>query len=294
MRRVGNERAATPRPARLPKSYGGQAARRGRGGYWLRRAGWLSLAVLSCLVALGEPSSLWQSRWLAQRWQGGVDAAVTASMHLGLRVREVLVDGRHETPAEDVLTALGVRLDQPMLAFDPDDSRKRIEALPWVRAAHVQRRLPNVIQVRIVERQPMALWQRNGTLSLVDADGIVIRGADLGRFAKLLVVVGDDAPAHTPALLALLASQPGLSPRVTAAVRVGERRWNLRFDNRLDVLLPETQEAMAWTTLATLQARQKLLERDVTSIDLRLPGRMILRPRDGAPPVIPAKGRAAI
>ena len=41
------------------------------------------------------------------------------------------------------------------------------------------------------------------------------------------------------ALLDMLASEPDLAARVTAAVRVGDRRWNLRIDNAIDVLLPE-------------------------------------------------------
>ena len=41
--------------------------------------------------------------------------------------------------------------------------------------------------------------------------------------------------------------------RMVAAVRVGERRWNLRMNNGADVMLPEGAEAPALARLMELQ-----------------------------------------
>ena len=81
----------------------------------------------------------------------------------------------------------------------------------------------------------------------------------------------------------MLASEPELAARVTAAIRVGGRRWNLRIDDIIDVLLPEESAETAWSRLAELERANALLKRDVQTVDLRLPDRLVLRV-NGAPP----------
>ena len=98
------------------------------------------------------------------------------------------------------------------------------------------------------------------------------------------MIVGGDAPDEAPALFTLLAAQPRLSKRVRAAVRVGARRWNLRLDNGIDIQLPEENASDAWARLAELDREHRLLARDIELIDLRLPGRMIVRARRVRPP----------
>jgi cell division protein FtsQ len=97
------------------------------------------------------------------------------------------------------------------------------------------------------------------------------------RFAKLPLVVGAGAPEHTAELLAMLATQPELQAQVKAAVRVGERRWNLRLANGCDVKLPEERPAAAWAELARLEREFGILERDLSVIDLRVPAQLLVR-----------------
>ncbi|MEE2980447.1 MAG: cell division protein FtsQ/DivIB [Pseudomonadota bacterium] len=205
-------------------------------------------------------------------------AVIDASGAAGMVVEEVYVAGRVETARDDLIDAVGVTLGTPLMAYDADAARLRIEALGWVLAASIERRFPDTVFVRIAERRALALWQRDGRLVVVDRDGVVIDGARPENFARLPVIVGDDAPEHAARLLAVLAVEPGLSDRIEAAVRVGGRRWNLRFDNGVDVAMPETGLAEAWRRLAAFERRHQLLGRDITAIDLRLPDRVVVRP----------------
>lgn len=220
---------------------------------------------------------------------------LAASARLGLTVQEVFVDGRVETPAEDVLHVLDVSRNEPILAFEPAQAKAELEKLPWVKSASVERRLPNVVYVRLIEREPLALWQRHGQLTLIDRDGVEIAGVDAARFGSLPVVVGPGAPPRAAGLLALLATEPELARRVTAAVRVGDRRWNLRLDmgdgRVIQALLPEENPGAAWTRLAELERENGLFERDITAVDLRLPDRLVVRAVRAAPPAPPASPR---
>jgi cell division protein FtsQ len=224
-----------------------------------------------------------------------IASAIATSADAGLAVQEIFVEGRSETAVPLVLDAVGAKRGDPIVMFSPATAKQRLEALPWVRQAAVERMLPGTIMVRINERQPMALWQRHRQLTLIDRDGVEIAGVDLGRFTHLPVVVGDDAPQHTANLLALLATEPTLEKRVTAAVRVGSRRWNLKFDNGVDVQLPEVNAGAAWARLAEVERDGKVLSRDIAAVDLRLPDRLVVRMmRDNnpapAPTAKPARG----
>jgi cell division protein FtsQ len=78
-------------------------------------------------------------------------------------------------------------------------------------------------------------------------------------------------------VLALLAAYPALKRRLAAIIRVSERRWDLKFANGVIVRLPEQGTARALATLNRLQGRERLLDRAVSVVDLRLPDRLVVR-----------------
>jgi cell division protein FtsQ len=200
----------------------------------------------------------------------------------GLAVRKVVVEGRRWTPPETLRSQLDINLGTPLLAIDTAAVRDRLETLAWVERASVARLLPDAVQIRLLERQPLALWQRAGRFEVIDRAGEVIEGALLDHhpdeYGHLRVLVGDGAPQEAAALFALLSTEPALSSRVVAATRVGERRWNVHFDHDVEVWLPERDVLGAWQVLADKARDEALLERAVTVIDLRfLPERLRLR-----------------
>ncbi len=247
---------------------------------WQRRARFAAAGAGGlAIVTLGW---LWLDGWYGRQVAAIGDGLYAASASAGLSVEDVLVEGRNRTRSEAILATLGVARGTPILAFDPHAAKVRLEALPWVREATVERRLPDTVFLRLSERTPMALWQSDGKLAVIDGDGQVIPGAKATAFATLPVLVGDDAPRNAGALLAILDSEPDLRAQVAAAVRVQGRRWNIRLDNGIDVRLPETDTAAAWAELARLQRSHEVLQRDVVTIDLRLPDRLVVRTAPGA------------
>ena len=226
----------------------------------------VGFATLYGIQALGDGASL--------RERVG---DVAASM--GLRVTNVIVEGRSKTPEPMLRAALGIRPGEPILSYSLAEARQRLESIKWVETATVERRLPATIVVRLVERRPFAVWQSEGKFLLVDRDGDIVADSDVAAFSgQLPLVVGPGAPAAAAALMDMLATQPDLQKRVVAAVRVGERRWNLRMNNGADVMLPEGAEIQALAKLAELQASHSLLDRPLAVVDLRLPDRLVVRP----------------
>jgi cell division protein FtsQ len=220
---------------------------------------------------------------------GGRLLAVTAD--LGLRVHQVVIEGRQKTPEPLLLAALGVHPGEPIFGFSLAAARRRIETINWVQSATVERRLPGTVVVRLAERRPFAVWQHDGHFVLIDRDGNTVTDSDVAAFAgQVPLVVGVGAPAAAAALLDTLSAYPELMHRLVAAVRVGNRRWNLRMQNGADVKLPEGAEAPAVAELARLQQRYRLLERPLAVIDLRLPDRLVVRPQPDGPGAPTAAG----
>jgi cell division protein FtsQ len=260
---------------------------------WLRRMAW-RIGIPVVLVGAAYGAAVLALPHLGRVTMDNAGAEIVkASAALGLRVADIRVEGRETTERATVLEALGAGFGTPILAVDPARAKQKLEALPWVRSAVIERRLPDTLYVRLVERKPLALWQHAGKLQLIDRSGEVIPVARLDRFAKLPMVVGEDAAHHAAELLAMLASEPDLAARVTAAVRVGDRRWNLKIDNAIGVMLPAEDAPAAWAELARLERSSALLERKVRAVDMRLPDRLVLQvvpePPKEAPPA--KKGR---
>ena len=245
--------------------------------FWRSRRLQGGLILLLAALAAGGGWRLWQSGWVPRTVEKAKWELIAASARVGFEVDEILVIGRSQTKQKDLLAAVKLARGAPILAFDLNAARKRVEALPWVKTASVERMLPNTVLLNIEERQPLALWQHKGVFALIDTDGEVILKTGLERYADLVVVVGADAPDHAAELLRTLATEPELMPWVKAAVRVGGRRWNLRLKGDIDVRLPEEDAASAWTRLAEYEKTHRVLERDVQILDLRLPDRLIVR-----------------
>ena len=206
--------------------------------------------------------------------------AIQRTAAVGLVVGDVLLEGRVHTPRHAILRAVSVRRGDPILGVNPNRIAQRVMAISWVENVIVERRLPGTLFVKIVERRPMALWQTTGRVALIDAGGVVLTRHDLAKFSRLVTVVGGDAPSHTPELLSMISENPALARRVRFAVRVGSRRWNLRFDNGIDVSLPQRGTAAAWARLGRLEQKHGLLGHDIKAIDLRLPDRLIVRKKN--------------
>lgn len=216
---------------------------------------------------------------------GGVDTVVritndtfiAASRLSGLAVREIRLSGRRNVDQTALMTAIGVTRDTPIFSVDLERLKERIENHGWVEHARISRHLPDVLAVNIEERTPFARWQHEGRLVVIDRAGVVITADQLGRYRSLPLVVGIDAASEAVVLIDMMATDSDLQARVAAAIRIGSRRWNLKLDNGIDVLLPEDGAAVAWRRLGALHRQDDVLLRDINVIDLRVEDRVFLK-----------------
>ena len=202
----------------------------------------------------------------------------------GMRIKDIVIEGRANTPEPILRAALGVSKGDPIIGFSLEQARKRIEQLPWIAHATVERRLPGTIVVALSERRPFAIWQNQGRYVLIDREGQPVTDEQVARFRDLPLIVGPGAPEAARVLLDALTDRPAIQSRVIAAMRISERRWNLRMKNGTDILLPEGHEVEALDRLLALQQETALLDRPLEAIDMRLGDRLVLRPQGANQP----------
>lgn len=200
-----------------------------------------------------------------------------AARVLGLGLDRVTISGLSQLTETEVLNGAGISHRASLAFLDVAEVRERLERLPLVRSASVRKLYPHELVVTLEERKPHALWQRNGELFVIAADGTVIDLMEDARFADLPFVVGDDANGRTKDYLALIEAAGALKPRIKAGSLVSGRRWTLKMDNGIDVRLPEIGAAEALARLARLEREQRILDKDVLAIDMRLPDRVVVR-----------------
>lgn len=208
----------------------------------------------------------------------GVDGVAAG---LGLTLEQVFIEGESPEATTAIQRAVQLNADQPMTSIDLEAVRQRVETIGWVKSARVVRLLPNTLIVHVIEHDRLAVWQAGGRNVVIDSQGMVIAGADAGRYPNLPLVVGKGAEQAAFEVLPLIAQRPRLASRVEALVRVDERRWDLRLKDGSLIQLPATGQEAALIQLDALDQRERLLELGFARIDLRTPEEVAVRPSAG-------------
>lgn len=197
--------------------------------------------------------------------------------HMGFTLEDVVVEGRMRTNKEQILKTLELKRGMPLLTVNLQSSKEKLENLSWIKAARVERRLPDTLFIRISEKEPVAIWQNQNKTYLVDYDGELLETQEANKYKELLLVTGHQAPKHVGQLITLLEKFPKIKERVTAATHLRSTRWDIKLDDQLDIKLPEKDTESALEYLLALENHHHLSDRKIMTIDMRLPGQLILR-----------------
>ncbi|QTL02709.1 cell division protein FtsQ/DivIB [Aquabacter sp. L1I39] len=212
-----------------------------------------------------------------------VDLGDAAANVAGFKVKQVNLSGQNHVTPQEILATAGIKATTSILFVDADATRAELETLPWIASASVRKIYPDRIDIAIVEREAYALWQINGQIKVIARDGMPIAPySDDPRYVNLPIVVGEGAEKRVVEIVESLARVPALRDQVRAAILVADRRWTLKLRNGIDVRLPEDGLDKALLQLADLDREKRLLTRDITIVDLRLPDRVVVRLSDAA------------
>ncbi|BBU57354.1 cell division protein FtsQ [Mameliella alba] len=231
------------------------------------------------------------------------------------QVRMMVVDGADEALIDMIRAELPI--DFPISSFDMDLDRlqRRVVALDEVKSAELRVRQGGVLQVDVVQRQPVVLWRTSAGVDLLDEGGIFVAQAEhRADFADLPVIAGDilrpeaaaalkkpaadrsEAEAKlaeaAQARMALVVEEALRMDALTGPIRdrlrgferIGARRWDVVLDRGQRIMLPEqgAERVLEQVIAMAVTEGVDLLARDLVAVDLRLPRRPTIRMTDAA------------
>ncbi len=265
-RRGSAARGADRRRPTFPRRVRGLLAGPGTGAL-------LAIAVLCATGLYGAVRGGHYDAFIAAE---GAPADVLART-FGFAIDSITIAGLAELDEARVLAAAQISPRNSLAFLDAAAVRARLTAIPLVKEAGVAKLYPDRLLITIEERRPYALWQKDGEVTVVASDGTPLDEMRGPRFAHLPHVVGADANERAAEYVALLDAAGDLRDKIRAGILVSRRRWILKATNGLDIHLPATNPAAAVAALMDLQRSSGILDKDVLSLDLRQPGRVVAR-----------------
>ncbi len=193
----------------------------------------------------------------------------------GFAIKAVTITGTRELTQEEILKLGGVSQNNSLVFLDVAAVRARLKAVPLIKEASVSKLYPNRLLIEVEERQPDALWQKDGIVSIVAIDGTPIDDMRDTRFERLPLVVGAGANLAIAQYIEILEAAGEMRERIRAGIYVSGRRWTLKTNEGLEIELPENDPADAVARLSRLEHDRHILEKDIVALDLRVPGRVV-------------------
>ncbi|AHA27961.1 cell division protein FtsQ/DivIB [Candidatus Liberibacter americanus] len=191
-------------------------------------------------------------------------------------IDKVRIVGNVETTELDIIRSLDLNRYKSLISFDAVIVQKNLLELPWVLQAAIRRVYPDTIEIRIMERFPYVIWQTDSNLFLIDKNGDIIKPFDDVKFSNLPKLIGHGANKEIKSFEKIKEFSK-LSKLVRAYIWVAERRWDLHLENGMIVKFPEEGFNDALLRLINLQDKYKILDKDISVIDMRLPDRIAIR-----------------
>ena len=193
---------------------------------------------------------------------------------LGFTLQHIIVDGRIRTKSKALMQSLGIKKDQYIYDVDLSKVLERVQGLPWVHSVRLERRLPDTLFVKLIEKHPVAFWQHKKKHYLVDTYGTLIGEFSLKDYPGYIVATGEGAPEKLPWLIQKIGAYESAYAKVTGVVFVSQRRWNLILNNVVILKLPEEGIEGALEHIAEMDRENRLSSPEVDTVDLRSPGKV--------------------
>jgi cell division septal protein FtsQ len=128
------------------------------------------------------------------------------------------ITGNERISTQEINSALNITGESIFTLTSGDLERRLRLEYPDLQSVRVAVKLPNLVTVSIVERQPVVLWQQGNGYTWIDADGIAFRPR--GTAGNLVPVIALSAPpALTGATVDPLAPLPYLTPDLVKAIQ---------------------------------------------------------------------------
>ena len=96
-------------------------------------------------------------------------------------LKEIKVSGNQQMTEAEIIELSGLRLGENLLQIDKKTSENMITQGVLIKSAEIKRKLPNIIEVYVLERQEAVFITGTNQAFILDFEGIPLKTAELGE-----------------------------------------------------------------------------------------------------------------
>jgi cell division protein FtsQ len=157
-----------------------------------RAAGRVKIALILILV-LASITLIWSTlhQYATRSWRFRIDSS-----------DNIQVSGNSNASRSQVMEVMASDLNRNVFFVPLETRKQQLEQIPWVQSASVMRLLPDLLNIVVKERTPVAFVEVNSHIELIDANGVVmdLPAGQLARYSFPVVVgMPDTEPVSTRA-----------------------------------------------------------------------------------------------
>ncbi len=230
------------------------------------------------LVALLVGTAAWMGQSMSVI-SGGMNTVTDGFVKtVGLSVKTIRVYDAAPEQEKRILAQMGVKQGDSMFRADPKQIKSRLEKINGLGDIQVHRFWPGQISIFVTPLKATVFFWNGEQHVAMTPFGETVPDVKFGEVDHP-IVSGKGAVLASADLLSDLNDFPAVKSRVSRAVRVGERRWDLLMSSGVRIQLPEGAENRfeALQRLQSLQQSVQILDRKIANVDLRDPARIYSR-----------------
>ena len=194
----------------------------------------------------------------------------------GFKIENILITGTRNLSNNYIKDIIEIYKDGSIFNIDLSSIYNKIIQNSWVKEVSVERVLPNIIKIKILENQPIAIWQNKKNNKLITANGDIIFDGNVNDFKNdFPIIKGNKSKENISSILEILETNQNLYKNIWSLTFINERRWDLHFNQGLVVRLPSKNIKKAWKKIIKLQKNYDVLNLKLTEIDLRNPKQIL-------------------
>ena len=194
----------------------------------------------------------------------------------GFKIENILITGTRNLSNNYIKDIIEIYKDGSIFNIDLSSIYNKIKQNSWVKEVSIERVLPNIIKIKILENQPIAIWQNKKDNKLITANGDIIFDGNVNDFKNdFPIIKGKKSVENIFSILKILKTNQNFSKNIWSLTFINERRWDLHFNQGLVVRLPSKDIKKAWEKIIKLQKNYNVLNLRLTEIDLRNPKQIL-------------------
>jgi cell division septal protein FtsQ len=228
-----------------------------------------SVAVALCLVPIG---------WAAY------SVVVFLTTDARFEVQKIAVSGLKRVDENQVLAKAGFEVGTNVFRAKLDKIRERVEELPWVRYAIVERVVPDQIIIKVIEREAIGLARIKGEIFQFDADAKILEpdSVSASSFPILDGLRPKDSKGNLEKVEAYRKVLDDIGPAALSEVHINDAKevTIVSASDPLMVNLGLAEFRARWVKYLQLKPQIQQQFPQAVRVDLRFKNQVIIRMRD--------------